>query len=284
MAVSQWIRFSEPLTSADQGEPEPYIAAWLDHATRATGRPRAEVRVLDVGCGRGDRVAWLLEQGWDAYGADVEYVEQGDQWLAEQGHGEGRLRVIDDYRLPFDDIAPFDIVLSWQVLEHIPHFERFVAGIAAVSRTGTRGLHVCPGAWMPVETHMQLPFVHWLPKGPLRRAAIRAELALGLGRDHFADRPTKERAEIFANFSETEVFYRPPASQLAAFEKFDISATFADTVGAKLRAVKPGLPPRLATPLGAVYGRLRGCYISTTQMAPDPVGHGSPLSERNPRR
>lgn len=280
--TSHWVRFTEPLTTADTGEPEPFIRQWLDRHTQRLGGDRGNVKVLDVGCGRGDRVAWLLEQGWDAYGADVEYVEQGDRWLEEQGHGAGRLRVIDNYRLPFADEAPFDLVLSYQVMEHIPHFDHFVAGITDIGRTGTRGLHVCPGAWMPVETHMQLPLVHWLPKGKARAAAIRAELAVGLGRPHFAELPTEERARRFAAFSSSEVFYRPPRVQVASFEWAGHKARFGSVVGEKLRT--NGIPTPAARLLGPVYGRLRGCYIETEQLGQEPTGVRRAPSARKPLR
>jgi SAM-dependent methyltransferase len=206
-----------------------------------------------------------LEQGWDAYGADVEYAEQGNAWLTAQGYGERRLRTIVDDLLPFDDVSPFDILLSYQVLEHVPNLSVFIAGLTRIGREGTVALHVCPGAWHPLETHMQLPLVHWLPKGPLRRHAIKWMLRAGLGRNYFNDLPLDERAQRFARFSEEEVFYRPLRVQLAAFERaghqaFAVAAT-------KLRAMSSRLPEAVAAPLGSAYGRLRGCYIETRQVA-----------------
>ena len=282
-ATSHWVRFTEPLTSADAGRPEPYVLQWLEQQTARLGCKRSEVKVIDVGCGRGDRVAWLLDQGWDAYGCDVEYVDEGSAWLEERGHGPNRLRVIEDYRLPFETEAPFDVVLSYQVMEHIPHFDKFVAGITDVGRPGTTGLHVCPGAWMPIETHMQLPFVHWLPKGRARGLAIKLGLRAGLGRPHFADRPVAERARRFEQFSRTEVFYRSPRLQSAAFQWGGHDTAFARVVGEKLQT-NVSMPATLATALGSAYGRLRGCYLETVQRDDDPTDGRTPPSPRTPRR
>ena len=282
---SQWPRFEHPLSRLDSGEPEPYVAAFLDRATGA--RPRTEVKVLDVGCGRGDRVAWLLGQGWDAYGADVQYVEPGARFLAERGFGEDRLRTIENYRLPFDDLAPFDIVLSYQVIEHIPDIDAFLDGILRIGRPGTLGLHACPGAWRPIEPHMHAPIVHWLPKGRPRRAAIRLALRAGLTIDHFADRPLDERAEIFAHFSETETYYRTPRALGEAFARTGQRARFTEAAAAKLQR-RLSLPRPVALALGAVYERGWACYVLTNQTAAaessDVRGRGLSVPERRRAR
>jgi SAM-dependent methyltransferase len=280
---SQWPRFKTPLSSLDSGEPEAYVAAFLDRA--AGGRARSEVKVLDVGCGRGDRVAWLLGQGWDAYGADVQYVEPGARFLAERGYGEDRLRSIDGYRLPFEDVAPFDVVLSYQVLEHIPDIDAFLDGIRSIGRPGTVGLHACPGAWRPIEPHMHAPVVHWLPKGRFRRAAIRVALRLGMTIDHFEDRPLDERAEIFAHFSETETFYRSPRALGEAFVRAGHRARFTEAAAQKLQQ-RLSLPRPVALALGAVYERGWACYILTEQTATaEPSnGAGRPLRALERRR
>lgn len=266
--MSTWPRFTKPLASAESGQPEPYVSQFLDEVTAEIGRKRSLIRVLDVGCGRGDRVAWLLSEGWDAYGADVQYVEQGCRWLDDEGYGPRRLRLIDDYRLPFDDIAPFDIILSYQVLEHIPDIDAFTAGIAAVSRQGTIGLHACPAAWRPVEPHMHAPLVHWVPKGPLRKHAIKTALRLGWTNDHFADLSLDERTEHYNHFSETETFYRSRRTLREAFARRDQRAEFDEVTTAKLRVRLPSLdriPPHLVVPLAKVYGTFGSCYVKTTQ-------------------
>jgi SAM-dependent methyltransferase len=270
--LSEWPRFEESLTTAESGRPEPYIAAFLERATSTLGIPRAEVKVLDVGCGRGDRVAWLLQEGWDAYGADVgqAYLEQGLGYLAKSGFGNDRLRLIEDYRLPFAREAPFDVILSYQVLEHVPDIAAFAQGIAVVGRIGTQGLHVCPGRLRPIEPHMKAPFVHWFPKGPSRRLAIRAALVLGLTNDHFADRTLDERTELFNRFSEDETFYRTFRDLSSAFAQSGQRATVDSATADKLRMRFRRVPAGFATRLGRIYGTMWACYMETEQMSVAP--------------
>src|SRR4051812_19316153 len=88
---------------------------------------RGKVRVLDVGCGRGDTVAWLLDRGWDAYGIDINeaYLDMGRQYLDAHGHNPGRLRLMyDDFTYPFE-AGYFNVILSDQVLEHVPNLDAF---------------------------------------------------------------------------------------------------------------------------------------------------------------
>lgn len=273
---SRWVRFNEPLSSMRARGPEPFVQSFLEEVRADLGRDRGEVSVLDVGCGRGDVVAWLLSEGWDAYGADVEYVEQGSRFIEEQGYGAHRLRLIEDYHLPFE--GPFDIVLSNQVLEHIPDIDAFVAGIAKVSRPGTAGLHVCPGAWRPIEPHMKTPLAHYVPK-PYRRPAIRAALRLGLANDHFADQPDDERAEIYTEFSRTETFYRSHRALKEAFARHDHEAEAAEAE--KLDGRLP-----LSSLVAPVYGTFWACYLTTSYNPSeyDPVGCEKVLTRAERRR
>src|SRR4051794_7691456 len=62
--------------------PEPFTVKFLNDARTQFGS-ETKARILDVGCGRGDTVAWLCENGWDACGVDVDdrYLANGRQYL-----------------------------------------------------------------------------------------------------------------------------------------------------------------------------------------------------------
>jgi SAM-dependent methyltransferase len=168
------------------------------------------LRVLDVGCGRGDTVAWLLDRGVEAYGIDVraDYLANGREYLDQGGHDGDRLRLLEDGRYPFED-ATFDVVLSDQVLEHVADLAGFVGEVARVSRPGSAGLHVFPARWRPVEVHMRTPLVHWLPKGRARRAGLRAALAVGAAAPYFRELDGADRCEVFARYRDRDLL--PPA-------------------------------------------------------------------------
>ena len=72
------------LRSLEEGprEPSQVVRRMVDAAHRRSGVAAGSFRVLDVGCGRGDMVAWLCERGFDAYGVDV------DHWHEERIAGD----------------------------------------------------------------------------------------------------------------------------------------------------------------------------------------------------
>ena len=231
-------------------EPPAYTQRFLGNALRMMERQTPQgVRVLDVGCGRGDTVAWLLAHGWDAYGIDVscDYLERGQRYLRESGAAPGRLRALgEDLTYPFAD-ASFDIVLSDQVIEHVPNLDEFAQEVSRVSILGGIGLHIFPAKWRPVEVHMLTPFAHWLPRGTARRLAVASALRLSLAAPYFTDLPLRDRVQIFTRFSETETFYRSVAQAAAALERYGLEC---DAVGSSQDKVNFHIPrlPKLSVP------------------------------------
>ena len=207
-----------PLT--EPSVPASSVIKWLCHV--ADGRDRSGLRVLDLGCGKGGMVAWLLEQGFDAYGLDVrpDYIANGSAYV-----GSGRLKVLDDRSYPFADDY-FDIVLSNQVFEHVLDLPGLAREVSRTTKPGGLGLHIFPARWTVIEPHMFTPVVHWLPKGPMRRAGIKLALRAGKAAPYFVDRSLDERVAIFANYSETETFYRAPKEIKHSLESAGLSVDF----------------------------------------------------------
>jgi 2-polyprenyl-3-methyl-5-hydroxy-6-metoxy-1,4-benzoquinol methylase len=73
-------------------------------------------RVLDIGCGRGDTLAWLQKWGADVHGTQVSATAAQ---VARALVGEDRIFVgaLADARYPD---ASFDCITLWHVLEHVP--------------------------------------------------------------------------------------------------------------------------------------------------------------------
>jgi SAM-dependent methyltransferase len=245
------------LADEDVRPPDSAVRLWL---TRATSKSPGEVKILDIGCGRGELVAWLCREGWDAYGSDIseEYVAQGATYFFERGLGD-RLAHNGDREWPFESDM-FDVVISSQVLEHVADLDSFVAEQARVSRHGARGLHIFPAKFRPIETHMCMPFVHWLPKGQLRRAAIRGALRVGIGAPYFADLPIGDRVAIFDHFSETDTYYRPLTEIHRIFARHGMSSEHRSVASEKMRA---RLPRAVAPFAAALYPHLGAVYLST---------------------
>src|SRR5712691_5263645 len=100
--------------------PAPFMRQWLaDIATRSQRLPSG-LRILDVGCGRGDAVFWLLEKGWDAWGIDIDsrYIDIGRDYLQKTGRDPDRLRAFNGGSYPLFS-SGFDVVISDQVFEHV---------------------------------------------------------------------------------------------------------------------------------------------------------------------
>ena len=112
---------------------------------------------------------------------------------------------------------------------------------------------------------MKIPLVHWLPKGPLRRATIRLALRLGLGASYFTDRSVDERVRIYAQFSDSETYYRSHRALSEAFERNGTACEFRETAASKLETRVPSLPSQLRPLAAAGYGLFAATYLATTQ-------------------
>jgi SAM-dependent methyltransferase len=241
--------------------PRAAIVAWLEQVS--AGRARSSLKVLDVGCGRGGAVAYLLEQGFDAYGIDVrsDYVANGTEYL-----GAGRLAVASDGEYPYPE-DHFDIVISDQVFEHVANLDQLAGEVARTTKTGGMGLHVFPGKWTFTERHLQAPLVHWLPKGPVRRAAIKTALRCGCAAPYFSERPLAERAQIFSEYSEGETFYRRPAVIRKVLTSAGLAVDFGDVARQRVLSVlgDPPLPAAAVTAAAWLYRNTRMMYAATVK-------------------
>jgi SAM-dependent methyltransferase len=140
-------------------------------------------RILDLGCGEGDSVRALREAGYDAWGCDIDLWETA---AARELIETGFVKAISmqPYRLPFAD-GEFDVVLSFEVLEHVQNYPELIEENYRVSKPGTPSLHLFPGRWTPIELHTYVPLasVHrsypWLLLWAV--LGIRNEYQKGLG-------------------------------------------------------------------------------------------------------
>jgi len=135
----------------------------------AAHAPLENARILVDGCGIGTYVAHLRAFSPHVYGLDIdaERVEMGARRLP------GLLQVADAERLPFADDT-FDVILSHEVIEHVPDDRAAAVEMARVLRPGGRILLFCPNRWYPFETHGfywrgryhfgNIPLINYLPR------------------------------------------------------------------------------------------------------------------------
>lgn len=129
-------------------------------------------RVLEVGCGFGrNLVALATLPAGTVVGSDValgELQRARTERLAPLPP-ERRRRVSlvrqEEFRLPFRD-SRFDLVVLWQVLEHLFGEQvkrRTLAECVRVLRPGGHLLVETPNQWFPFDYHdNKLPLVHWV--------------------------------------------------------------------------------------------------------------------------
>jgi 2-polyprenyl-6-hydroxyphenyl methylase/3-demethylubiquinone-9 3-methyltransferase len=120
-----------------------YIRAQIDahlEGDAAALKPLAGKRALDVGCGAG-----LLSEPLARLGAAVTGIDAAaENVAAARAHAEGqglaieyRCGGVEDLFLPGGaDVAPYDLVVSMEVIEHVADPAAFVAGLAGALAPG----------------------------------------------------------------------------------------------------------------------------------------------------
>ncbi len=111
------------------GSMDPHDLVGMSHAAdclaftlRCVGTP-AKMRILEIGCGRGHILAELSRQGGKCVG-----LEPGDQILAAGGDG---IELVRDF-FPSRYLAErkFDLITSFNVIEHIEGLEDFLSSVS----------------------------------------------------------------------------------------------------------------------------------------------------------
>jgi SAM-dependent methyltransferase len=100
-------------------------------------------RVLDVGCGNGAAAGIFLEQGCDVVGIDLS--ETGIE-IARKTYPRGRFEVMAAGADILERLgcAPFDLVISTEVVEHLYAPRPYVAGCFNAVRPGGRFVCTTP--------------------------------------------------------------------------------------------------------------------------------------------
>lgn len=146
---------------------DPYSSyAGLDEATRRKKAAKiisilnsrvdlSSSDLLDVGTGSGHIVALIARECRQATSVNLE-----DERVIKEGY---RFVQVKDVRLPFPD-ETFDVVVSNQVIEHIPPQQDHLNEIHRVLKKGGIAYVATPSKFTLIEPHFKLPFLSWLPK------------------------------------------------------------------------------------------------------------------------
>lgn len=83
-------------------------------------------RVLDIGCGQGELLQWLGEQGFDAEGIEPSDDAAG---LARERGLRARTATLEELLEEADELPPYGAALLLNVLEHVPDPAEMLRGI-----------------------------------------------------------------------------------------------------------------------------------------------------------
>ncbi|MBV8837740.1 MAG: class I SAM-dependent methyltransferase [Alphaproteobacteria bacterium] len=211
-------------------QPNAEVVRYLELTRERLGLQKYEMNVLDWGSGRGEYVAWLREAGYNALGAEIrgEAADRGKDLL--QAHGHSFERVIAPIQPNGETTLPtgfFHFVFTHYVLEHVADIDKVTKEIARVTAPGGFGFHVYPGQLRPIEPHLFMPLVHWLPKNRLRKWTIAAFVACGIEPKWgwLNGASVGEKAQAYSAFVINETFYRSFREVRGSFNNVGFTVT-----------------------------------------------------------
>lgn len=111
--------------------------------------------VLDIGTGSGHIISLIARECRSATSVNLD-----DERVIKDGY---KFVQVADVKLPFDDES-FDVVISNQVIEHIPPQQQHLEEICRVLKKGGIAYIATPSKFTLIEPHFKLPFLSWLPK------------------------------------------------------------------------------------------------------------------------
>jgi SAM-dependent methyltransferase len=159
----------------------------------------SKTQVLDLGCGRGEQIAYMKGLGFQMSGCDTN-VDDLEIALKSQEGTSADLRVSKTpTELPFET-GRFHAVYSNGVFEHCAELPTLFAEVSRVMAPGGVFLAAFPLRSAVMEPHLGLPFVHWFSKGSTQRLIIRTMSHLFRGR-------TDWNCQSIERYLQNEVFY-----------------------------------------------------------------------------
>ena len=114
-------------------EKMPLLHLLFSLASKQSGE---EISFLDFGCGWGETLQIGRACGVQCYGVEIE--QQRLKFLRDQGF------VVEETIANLSNLAPFDIVYSNVVLEHVPNPRQILENLASVTKSGGYGFFCVP--------------------------------------------------------------------------------------------------------------------------------------------
>lgn len=222
--------------------------------------PTSGTRMLDFGCGGGERVDEFRRLGYEAFGCDVLLPPRAVGAL-QHSIAQRIIRPIQvtPYRIPFDDRS-FDLVFSVTVFEHVQNYDEALAEIRRVLRPGGLAVHVFPPPWKFLETHVFVPYASVIQA----RWWLYLWALLGVRNRFQRGYPAKRTADVNYAFLKHETNYLPKSRIRAHVLRHFDECLFAEEAAFPARHYAlfqrlPALLPAYRTWCSETRGRVLVC-------------------------
>ena len=117
------------------------------------------MKILEIGSGKGRLLNYLVRQGYDVRGVDIDKASIDEAKLL---YGGIPIQQVSNEELPFEN-ASVDVAMSFDVFEHIPNSDRHLREVSRVLRLGGYYLLQTPNKWTNTvfETIRWRSFTKW---------------------------------------------------------------------------------------------------------------------------
>lgn len=238
---------------------EKYQSA-LDHAGLFLGvladlgrTPDKSAPILDLGCGEGWLVYAFRRLGYSAFGADIVSASSAVHARMKKeglcGLGEQPFSLIDssDCAIPYGDDS-FDLVVSYDVMEHVKNYPAIFAEIERVLRASGKSLHSFPSRYRPIEPHVSIPLATVFQQR--RYLLLCLWMGFGLGGHKRSD--ARQIALEDFRYLKTSTQYWPKKKLLNSVERHFRDVRFVEKYAWKYDSGAGGLVYRFLKRLGLV--------------------------------
>lgn len=193
----------------------PRIFKYIEYFRNKMNLKSSDMNVLDWGCGRGRSVVWLREQGYNAFGTDIDPEPLGNchELLSSRGlDAESIVSLMENGKEKKFPDKFFHLSFSEGVFEHVKDIEQVATNLKSLTAPGGVGVHFFPAHRHFVEIHLFMPFLHWLPKNKLRKIYISLLLLLGIGPrwKELRGKSRREQAQAYYEYIVNKTYYRTP--------------------------------------------------------------------------
>ena len=192
----------------------------------------SDLRILDWGCGRGRAVFTLLQDGFEAYGTDIDRsaLKNGSELFKKNGYKPEHHLLIVEATSQWEPES-FDIIISDQVFEHIKDLDELIIQQNRLLKKNGISVHVFPSSKIVIEPHIKVPLVHWLPKNKARKAAIILFCLLSskINKINWPETEGKslwEKADIYYKYLNEKTYYRDNEKIKSTFNDNGFKASY----------------------------------------------------------